>query len=245
MNSTPLESLAGVTSARLIAEAMKIAADVRSWKKARTFGYEVPQCQEVAVDVYNASFNNDFWVARVNEFAEVSDRAGLYAALLKFSIGSTSRLDESHTEYEKHYIEELYDFNVHAYELPGAPDEWETYSYLVELFYRLQWPLKRRKFYNLVHIAKHRTSNAALVISVAVTPEVVPGAKSTRGLVDAQYTLVEFLDYDADKDKLEWIMTTCSDAKGNVPQWLARTSINGVVAKDVPHFMKWVAQKQK
>lgn len=249
MNGQPLKSLEGYTSSQLVDQAAQIAGLISSWKRAGTYSFAVPQAKDkVAVDIYTKpDLNNDFWVARANHFAELDPqlRKHLWQQLDDFSIGSTSSLDKCHTQYEMEYIEELYDFNVHEYTLPSPPDGFDTMSYLVELYYKLQAPLKRRKFYNLVHIARNRETGTAYVISLALDPSVVPDAKqkdAPGAFVDAQYTSVEQLRYDEELDSLEWLMTTCSDAKGNVPQWLARLLINGVVAKDVPHFLKWAAK---
>lgn len=40
--------------------------------------------------------------------------------------------------------------------------------------------------------------------------------------------------------KIEWIMATASDAKGNVPLWMQKMSVPGAVAKDVGYFIKWI-----
>ncbi|OBA23968.1 hypothetical protein METBIDRAFT_10169 [Metschnikowia bicuspidata var. bicuspidata NRRL YB-4993] len=244
MNSTPLKSLDTVTSSLLLENAAHIADLIQSWKAAGIYKYDVPQTQEkIEVGVRTKDhLNNDFWVARLNTFEELSPdgRKRLWEQLFKYSIGSTKDLQDCHTVHEQHYIEELYDFDISAYTLEDTPEGYESFSYLVETFYKLQWPLKRRRFSNLVHILKSTDERTAFVISIAVDPSLIPNATKDATLIDAQYTSVERLEYDG--TNLLWLMTTCSDAKGNVPQWLARSSINSVVAKDVPNFLKWVGK---
>ena len=40
--------------------------------------------------------------------------------------------------------------------------------------------------------------------------------------------------------EIEWIMATASDAKGNLPMWVQKMSIPGLLPKDVSYFMKWI-----
>ncbi|EXJ64917.1 hypothetical protein A1O7_01256 [Cladophialophora yegresii CBS 114405] len=40
--------------------------------------------------------------------------------------------------------------------------------------------------------------------------------------------------------EVEWIMATASDAKGNLPMWVQKMSIPGMLPKDVSYFMKWI-----
>lgn len=244
MNSTPIKSLEKIDSQSLIEEAQQIAAGVASWKKHSPYRFKVPQTSEkVAVEIFTTDLNNDFWVARRNSFRELSGagRKSLFEKLSDYSIGSVSELGKSHTEYEKHYIEELIDFNLTPFVLENPPKDYECFSYLAELHYQLQWPLKKRTFTNLVHIAKSKDGLRGYVISVAVDPSLIPNFTADPDYVLAQYSSVEELVYNPEKDTLLWFMATASDAKGNVPLWLAKQSINGVVAKDVPHFLKWAA----
>lgn len=43
-----------------------------------------------------------------------------------------------------------------------------------------------------------------------------------------------------DSAKIEWIMATASDTKGNLPMFLQKPNLPGAVAKDVGLFMKWI-----
>lgn len=246
MNSIPLKSLANVSPTQLLENSVQIADLIENWKAGGIYKYDVPQSEKkIQVDVRTKDhLNNDFWVARLNTFEELSSEARkkLWENLFKYSIGSTLDLQDSHTAHEQHYIEELYDYNIFPYSLSDSPKGYESFSYLVETFYKLLWPLKRRRFSNLVQILKSNDQKVSYVISIAIDPTLIPNASKDDNIIDAQYTSIERLEYDG--ENLVWLMTTCSDAKGNVPQWLARSSINSVVAKDVPHFMKWVDTKE-
>ncbi|OCT46587.1 hypothetical protein CLCR_02010 [Cladophialophora carrionii] len=41
-------------------------------------------------------------------------------------------------------------------------------------------------------------------------------------------------------NEVEWIMATASDAKGNLPMWVQKMSIPGMLPKDVSYFMTWI-----
>ena len=41
-------------------------------------------------------------------------------------------------------------------------------------------------------------------------------------------------------NEVEWIMATASDAKGNLPMWMQKMSLPGMIPKDVSYFMKWI-----
>lgn len=241
MNSTPLRSLEGITSEKLVKEAAAIAEQVPSWKLGGQYKYDVPQCPEkVVVDIHvRENFNSDYWVSRVNEFEEVPNDSvpKLWQHILKYSIGSTESLDTCHTFYESDYIEEIFDYKLTPYELPDPAPGFQCFSYLTELFYKLQWPLKVRRFCNLVHVVRTEDGKKAYVISLAIHPSLIPNASKDLNFVDGQFSSVERLEYDG--EDLQWIMTTCSDANGFVPGWIAKKALNSAIAKDVPSFMNW------
>lgn len=41
-------------------------------------------------------------------------------------------------------------------------------------------------------------------------------------------------------NEVEWVMATASDAKGNLPMWMQKLSLPGMLPKDVSYFMKWI-----
>lgn len=241
MNSTPLEAIGNVTSASLVDQALQIALLIPSWKAGGDFFYQVPQAPKLKVDVFTKnSLNNDFWVARNTAFGELSveARRKMFDTLMEYAIGLVSDIAQAHTQHEMGYIHELVDFKATPYDLGEAAPDYDVFTYLVELDYQLQFPLKKRKFCNLVHIARHQDGNSGYVVSLAVDPKLV-GLTGNPGFVNGRYTSVELVKWDPKTESLDWRMATCSDAGGNVPQWLAKLSIKGVVAKDVPSFLKW------
>lgn len=239
MNSSPRISLAGEMGAGLIDGAERVMRAVGAWKKGRVYSFAVPQCREkIATATYSDQFEGDYWVARQTEFRELdpSTRRAVFDLLMRYSAGKAD-LDHCHTQYEKEYIEELVQIHLTEHPLAGAPAHYSCFSYLAQLEYKLQWPLLRRRFCNLILVAWHESGNSAYVISLAVSPEVA-GARPGN-FVEAQYSAVEHIEFDPESGSLKWTMATCSDAKGHVPAWLARMSMNGVVAQDVAHFLRW------
>lgn len=242
MNCTPLTDLDDLSSVGLLSQAKQIALLIKSWKKARTFLLKVPQSDNLVVDVHRKnSLNNDFWVARVTEFQEISvqSRKKVFDLLMRYVVGSTSDLSQSHTEYEVGYIHELVDCKLTPYKFKDTAedDDYDSITYLAEVDYQLQFPLKKRKFCNLVHIAKCKDANSAYVISLAVDPSVI-GCKVESSFVQGSYTSVELVAWDPQTESLLWEMATCSNAGGNLPQWLAKLKLNGIIAKDVSSFLK-------
>ena len=51
---------------------------------------------------------------------------------------------------------------------------------------------------------------------------------------------VEGSEQGMEGHEVEWIMATASDAKGNLPMWMQKMSLPGMVPKDVSYFMKWI-----
>lgn len=245
MNLTPLTAIDGLSSLTLFQQAQHIARQIPEWHKAGHYNYSVPQGHDVGVDIHTKELNGDYWVARANGFEQfdAKSRKHLFHLLDKYVLGSTSLLDESHTLYELGYIQELADFKVHPYDLGDTVPGYEGVAYLAELYYHLQFPLKKRKFCNLVHVLRAEDGNSGYVISLAVDPSVIPGNPKEPAFVPARYTSVEYITFDPKTSDLRWYMTTCSDAGGNVPQWLAKLTINGVVAKDVHLFLNWANTK--
>ncbi|KAH6674028.1 hypothetical protein F5X68DRAFT_278525 [Plectosphaerella plurivora] len=63
-----------------------------------------------------------------------------------------------------------------------------------------------------------------------------------KGAVFGAYTSVERVRKVG--DGIEWIMATASDAKGVLPVWVQAKAVTGLIAKDVPMFLGWVAKER-
>jgi hypothetical protein len=50
----------------------------------------------------------------------------------------------------------------------------------------------------------------------------------------------EGAEHGVEGQEVEWIMATASDAKGNLPMFVQKMSVPGLLPKDVSYFMKWI-----
>ena len=68
--------------------------------------------------------------------------------------------------------------------------------------------------------------------------------KQKREVVQGLYAAVETCTLrkkgEGEEEEIEWVMSTASDAKGNLPMWMQKLALPGAVPKDVSYFMKWI-----
>lgn len=237
MNLTPIVDITSLDSQKLLAEAKQIADSIGSWKRKAQHTYTLKNKKLITVPVYATELNNNEWFARVSDFHEFDSglKQRFYDFFVKYILGSTTDLTKTHSEYELKYIHEVYDYKVEPYELAGT-DPATSFTYLLRSYYKFPSPLKKRIFYELVHIYKSPDSNEGYVITLALDPKNFLDPHS-NDLVVAKYTSIErfsFID-----DKLNWLMCTCSTPGGWIPNWMVNLSITGAIAKDVPSFLDW------
>lgn len=241
MNSIPLKSVSDLDSEELCDQAKNITDSIEKiWKDDKKFTYKLNKLnRDVSVQTYhNDKLNDDYWCARVSRLKEVSfkDRKEYFSKLEKYIVGSMSSLENTHTEYEKQYIHELVDYELKPVTLTPNKD-YDTSTYLARLEYKFPFPLKRREFFELIHICKSRTQSLSYIISLSIEPNCFQSESSQ--MVNARYTSVEKIFYDNSTDDLEWKMATCSTPGGSIPGWVSKLSINTAIAKDVPSFLNW------
>ncbi|KAK6456313.1 uncharacterized protein RJT20DRAFT_147912 [Scheffersomyces xylosifermentans] len=248
MNLDPID-ITKVNPTELLQDAKAILEKIESsWKKSKLFSYKLEKShKEVPVQTYNIdSLNGVSWCARVTDFKQFDSTTKLkyHQSMLKYILGSTSNLDQTHTEYEKEYIHELYDYKVSKLNL-GSAEDGHSLTYSVKLYYKFQFPLKKRVFYELVHIYRPEDSYDAYVISLAAKPEQFESSTDKGEFVVGRYTSIEKITFNAEGDTLKWTMCTCSTPGGLIPNWLTNASINGAIAKDVPSFLNWIDKYDK
>ncbi|XXG93974.1 hypothetical protein Hte_000224 [Hypoxylon texense] len=92
-----------------------------------------------------------------------------------------------------------------------------------------------------------------VVVSIPV-PDFAKSEKSTlaaeKGAQVATYVSVERIrkldGEDGDGDgSIEWLMATASDAGGVLPAWVQNLAAPGVIWKDVPLFLGWIAKERQ
>lgn len=241
MNSKPLKSVRDIDSEELSNQAKNIIDSIEKiWKQDKNYMYKLNKLNcDVNVQTYhNDRLNDDYWCARVSRLKEINFKAkkDYFSKLEKYIVGSITCLEKTHTEYEKQYIHELVDYELKPITLTPNKD-FDTFTYLARLEYKFPFPLKRRVFFELIHICKSRTESLSYIISLAIDPNCFQIENSQ--MVNARYTSVEKIFYDNSTDDLEWKMATCSNPGGSIPGWLSKLSINTAIAKDVPSFLNW------
>lgn len=194
---------------------------------------------DVEVQTYHKKgLNSDRWSARSSNLSELDNasKKKYYLNIRKFIVGSMSDLEQTHTHYEKKYIHELVHFSLKPISL--APNKnFKSFSYLAKLEYKFPFPLKRRVFYELIHICQSHDESESYIISLAVDPKRFED--DTNNMVHGTYTSIEKICYNDSTSNLEWIMCTCSSPGGFIPNWLTKISMNAAIAKDVPSFLNW------
>ncbi|KAI1640503.1 hypothetical protein F4809DRAFT_590447 [Biscogniauxia mediterranea] len=90
-----------------------------------------------------------------------------------------------------------------------------------------------------------------LVVSIPVpdfgAPAASPAAVLSRekGALVAPYVAVERVRGIPGTENIEWLMATASDAGGALPMWAQTLAAPGVIWKDVPLFLGWIAGERE
>lgn len=252
MNKT-LDSF-DIDPVNLIKEAVNLVDLVSSWDAKKTYSFKLDGAEfrsPLKVQTFNKNISTSYWSARTTSFNGKSftdsQREDIWQYFSKYLIGEGA----SHTVFEQEYIHELESFKEE--EVARNPsrevsDFYSFHSYAIEAIYKLQFPLKKRVFYELVLIYKNNTDEneeaKGYVVSIPIEPKLFNNKSSNlTSYVLARYASVEKVVYNKQKGTLNWTMCTRSSPGGNIPDFIANMSINGVISKDVPSFLNWAAKK--
>jgi hypothetical protein len=111
--------------------------------------------------------------------------------------------------------------------------------------------LNDRVFGVLMLSAALKGADEFVVLSVSVNDlaaSQLGSLSKEKGVVFGAYTSVERVRKVAEagdgKGGIGWIMATASDAKGVLPVWVQAKAVTGLIAKDVPMFLGWVAKER-
>ncbi|ORY65854.1 uncharacterized protein BCR38DRAFT_428555 [Pseudomassariella vexata] len=136
---------------------------------------------------------------------------------------------------------------VSPFDLGG--ETWGEFSLKVEeMRHKVGRPvLKDRTFPVLQMVATTQGKQEFVVVSIPV-PDFGTESEASRlarekGAQVARYVSVELIRKMAD-GKIEWLMATASDAGGVLPMWVQNKAMPGVVWKDVPLFLRWIAKER-
>lgn len=153
----------------------------------------------------------------------------------------------------------------------GGRSSWTNFRLRIqEMRHHIGAPLKDRTFVVLQMVAElepagregsGEVEDEFLVVSVPV-PDFGAAAAgmsrlaAERGAQLARYVSVERLrripgsaagggGEEGEGDSIEWLMATASDAGGVLPMWVQNMAMPSVVWKDVPLFLKWIAEERQ
>ncbi|KAI1409761.1 hypothetical protein F5Y13DRAFT_169410 [Hypoxylon sp. FL1857] len=169
---------------------------------------------------------------------------------------------EEHAESEKAFTPACLDAHqALKWDCAGVEAEeggvtWAPFKLLVEeMRHRIGKPvLKDRTFPVLQMTASATGADEFIVVSIPV-PDFGTSDKSKlaseKGAQVAYYVSVERIrkldgsGSDGSDGKIEWLMATASDAAGALPAWVQNLAAPGVIWKDVPLFLRWIARERR
>ncbi|KAI1310373.1 hypothetical protein F5Y03DRAFT_37685 [Xylaria venustula] len=136
-------------------------------------------------------------------------------------------------------------------ELEEAGQSWDKFSLVVEeMRHKVGRPvLKDRTFpvLQLTAAVKEGTGAPEFVIVSIPVPDFATSDKAQlskeKGAQIAYYVSVERIR-KLENGKIEWLLGTASDAAGVLPLWIQDLAISGIVWKDVPLFLSWIAKER-
>lgn len=202
------------------------------------------------------------WIARKSVHQDISSKSAEkpgHASWREFVFG----LRDEHSVHESKFTPSLYD-TKHILDwndeikTMSARGDIGTYKEptmaIYEICHIIPGPLSPRCFPVLVATASV-DDNSFVVVTVPVNlgsgveeayytadRNVKDGATSQqrKQVVAGVYAAVELVSRNPERNEIEWIMATASDAKGNLPAWIQKFGVPGQIVKDVGYFLKWI-----
>lgn len=138
-------------------------------------------------------------------------------------------------------------------EAEAGGQTWGGFALRVEeMRHSIGKPLKDRTFPVLQltagAVGQGRQQQEFVVVSIPV-PDFASSERSRlareKGVQVASYVSVERVRKLAEDGRIEWLMATASDAGGVLPQFVQNLAMPGVVWKDVPLFLGWIAKARQ
>lgn len=248
MNGQPLQSL-DINAARIFAEAVPMIEAVPQWHADKVFPCTLVDKTEVQVATYHAKVAGAHWCARITptETWTPQQRTELWQNLDRYLVGEFDPVRNLHTHHEQKYIEDLEHLSVQPLPPQEAPAGYDAFAYTTQVVYRLQFPLSKRVFNEVVIVYRSHGGagpKRAYIVTFPIAPRLfVGGEEANRTHVVATYSSVEEVVYDPATTALRWTMATTASPNGFVPNFVANMGMNPAVAKDVPSFMNWLKQQ--
>lgn len=135
-----------------------------------------------------------------------------------------------------------------VHEIPAGGETWDRFTLkIVEMRHNVGKPLQDRTFVVLQMVAAVVGKQEFIVVSIPIPDfgqaHMSKLAKEENALI-AVYVSVERVR-KMDDGRIEWLMATASDAGGILPMWVQNIAMPGVIWKDVPLFLKWIASERQ
>ncbi|KAI4865557.1 hypothetical protein F4820DRAFT_292061 [Hypoxylon rubiginosum] len=136
---------------------------------------------------------------------------------------------------------------------------WTDFSLVVEeMRHRIGRPVLKDRTFPVLQMTCRAVAGGGqeeeefVVVSIPV-PDFARSAASTlaaeKGAQVATYVSVERIrklnDGEGGGGSIEWLMATASDAGGALPAWVQNLAAPGVIWKDVPLFLGWIAKERQ
>lgn len=136
-------------------------------------------------------------------------------------------------------------------EVEEAGQSWDRFSLVVEeMRHKIGRPFLKDRTFPVLQLScavKEGTGAPEFVVVSIPVPDFATsenaGLSKEKGAQIAFYVSVERIRKLED-GKIEWLLSTASDATGILPLWIQDKALVGIVWKDVPMFLGWIAKER-
>ncbi|EPS93319.1 hypothetical protein FOMPIDRAFT_1136399 [Fomitopsis schrenkii] len=217
LSITPVKVSQLPSEETILALSEALLESTKSWKQGKTFNKVVKTSSRPKGPQDGAP-----WHSRVSEHAPED------ATFDEF----WSKLGEDKANNEMQYVPEIKKVTL--------VDEISQTQSIWTLYYTFPPPVSPRVF--TVLQTKHLVGESpkkGIIVSIPVDlSEDAELAKLEEKGVKGRYVSVELLQ-ELDNGKVEWRMATSSTPGGNIPSFVAESTMASTIAKDVTHFLHW------
>ncbi|KAI0535956.1 hypothetical protein GGR58DRAFT_477200 [Xylaria digitata] len=136
-------------------------------------------------------------------------------------------------------------------EVEEAGQSWDRFSLVVEeMRHKVGRPILKDRTFPVLQLScavKEGTGASEFVIVSIPVPDFATSDKANlskeKDALIAYYVSIERIRKLSD-GKIEWLLGTASDAAGVLPLWIQDKALIGIVWKDVPLFLGWIAKER-
>jgi len=133
-----------------------------------------------------------------------------------------------------------------------AGQSWDNFSLVVEeMRHKIGRPVLKDRTFPVVQLScavKEGTGAPEFVIVSIPVPDFATSSKANlskeKGAQIAFYVSIERIR-KLENGHIEWLLGTASDAAGVLPLWIQDKALGGIVWKDVPLFLGWIAKERE